>query len=483
MQWAKDFKEITGRFMSKITTTRVQDNDDTLDKDSAVCWASVGKMADVFAGLCQRNRVLIICDEHHHAAIEAAWGKSALHAFDNAARVLVLTGTPVRSDGNNLVWFADGISTRVEGTYTLSYKDAIKEGYCRPVTFQKVDAEFMVDGIRIGTKESSSKSDAEELVSRSGRLTIESLVKEPIWDDKKPGTPKLYGTLHTEMLEYARERLMSLREAEPRAGGLKNAGALVIAPSKAMAEYMANIVRARWPQDKPIMVHSEMDNAQEKIEEFRQGTQKWLISVNMVTEGVDIRRLRVLCYSPQGRTELTLRQALGRVIRSNGDDDLSAAYVVAPNLDVWFAPRSDPSDLYSGGFCYNIEIEMQDVDIVIPPSLRTCKACGEKSPSSAFKLVIVNEEPYKKCPVCGHLHPVDFKPQEPINIEDILAERGGVVTRHMDVSQADADEADTLRDSLVKADDQTAVAMVLKQLTPESLASIVRAMRNERLAH
>jgi hypothetical protein len=95
----------------------------------------------------------------------------------------------------------------------------------------------------------------------------------------------------------------------------------------------------------------------------------------------------------------------------------------------------------------------------------------------------VDEEPFKKCPVCGHLHPVDFKPQEPINIEDILAERGGVVTRHMDVSQADADEADTLRDSLVKADDQTAVAMVLKQLTPESLASIVRAMRNERLAH
>ena len=42
---------------------------------------------------------LSVCDEHHHAAIEAAWGNGAFGAFNDASHVLVLTGTPIRSDG------------------------------------------------------------------------------------------------------------------------------------------------------------------------------------------------------------------------------------------------------------------------------------------------------------------------------------------------------------------------------------------------
>ena len=39
---------------------------------------------------------MVICDEHHHAAITAVWGKSAGDAFKNARFVLILTGTPIR---------------------------------------------------------------------------------------------------------------------------------------------------------------------------------------------------------------------------------------------------------------------------------------------------------------------------------------------------------------------------------------------------
>ena len=50
----------------------------------------------------------------------------------------------------------------------------------------------------------------------------------------------------------------------------------------------------------------------------------------MVSEGVDIKRLRVLVYLPNAKTELSFRQAMGRVVRSVGIDDLSRAYVVMP---------------------------------------------------------------------------------------------------------------------------------------------------------
>ena len=48
---------------------------------------------------------MVICDEHHHAAVKAAWGMSADGAFKNAKYVLILTGTPIRSDSEEPVWF------------------------------------------------------------------------------------------------------------------------------------------------------------------------------------------------------------------------------------------------------------------------------------------------------------------------------------------------------------------------------------------
>ena len=56
--------------------------------------------------MCQASRVLVICDEHHHAAVEAAWGESADGAFAQAMFALILTGTPIRSDGAESVWLA-----------------------------------------------------------------------------------------------------------------------------------------------------------------------------------------------------------------------------------------------------------------------------------------------------------------------------------------------------------------------------------------
>ena len=38
----------------------------------------------------------------------------------------------------------------------------------------------------------------------------------------------------------------------------------------------------------------------------------------MVSEGVDIPRLRVLVYLPNALTELAFRQAVGRVVRTRG---------------------------------------------------------------------------------------------------------------------------------------------------------------------
>ena len=127
------------------------------------------------------------------------------------------------------------------------------------------------------------------------------------------------------MLKYGIEKLDEQRLSIPNAGGL------VIAPNIEMAEYMADILE-KLEGERPTIVHSNLTNSEQRIAAFRNTTQRWIVSVAMISEGVDIKRLRVMVYLPNARTELAFRQAVGRVVRSLGKNDMSNAYVIMPIL-------------------------------------------------------------------------------------------------------------------------------------------------------
>ena len=122
--------------------------------------------------------------------------------------------------------------------------------------------------------------------------------------------------------------MTELRHRMPEAGGL------IIAPDIEMAEYMAKVLKL-IEGEAPVIVHTQKANNGSKISAFRNNPNKrWIVSVAMISEGVDIRRLRVLVYLPKALTELALRQAIGRVVRSNGPDDDTRAYVTDQAFDV-----------------------------------------------------------------------------------------------------------------------------------------------------
>src|SRR5258708_25324257 len=96
-QWAAEFRAVTSRAMIKVTAS---DGDiERLDLDVCATWAAIQGLGSAFKRICDSARTLLICDEHHHAAVEAAWGSGANDAFVQARYVLILTGTPIRSDG------------------------------------------------------------------------------------------------------------------------------------------------------------------------------------------------------------------------------------------------------------------------------------------------------------------------------------------------------------------------------------------------
>jgi len=92
-QWTKDFKIVTGRFMGKVTGSEKE-----IEYDVAATWAAIEGLLDAFQAVCRADKTLVVCDEHHHAAVQAAWGEGANSAFAEAKYVLILTGTPIRSD-------------------------------------------------------------------------------------------------------------------------------------------------------------------------------------------------------------------------------------------------------------------------------------------------------------------------------------------------------------------------------------------------
>ena len=62
-------------------------------------------------------------------------------------------------------------------------------------------------------------------------------------------------------------------------------------------------------------MHSDAADASARIARFSAGSAPWLVSVLMVSEGVDVPRLRVGVYATTARTELFFRQVIGRFIR------------------------------------------------------------------------------------------------------------------------------------------------------------------------
>ncbi|MEA2293475.1 MAG: hypothetical protein QOE86_1114, partial [Solirubrobacteraceae bacterium] len=235
---------------------------------------------------------LLIADEPHHMGEQAAWGQTMVSAFGAAPLKLLLSGTPFRSDNTAIPWVTyddDGVS---RADFTYSYTQALFDRVCRPVTFCTYDGdmEWMSDGRRRHADFSVLLPAAE-----SARRLRTALDPDGDWV--------------TQVLRDADRRLAQLRATDhPRAGGL------VIAADKEHADRLASRLEALTGQRPPV-VTSDDPGASKRIAAFGASSEPWLVSVLMVSEGVDIPRLRVGVYATAARTELFFRQVVGRFIR------------------------------------------------------------------------------------------------------------------------------------------------------------------------
>ena len=481
-QWADDFQAICGRTMLQITG-----NDQDLQAypgvDFAITWSALGDASSAFYQICQNKRVLALCDEHHHAGRDAAWGDGADNAFADAKYTLVLTGTPIRSDGSESVWMAYDNRGRIDhpsdGTFTLSYGEAVDLGYCRPITFHRHEGNFTVlfnDGEEAavsGSQGAEINDNVRRVPALQRALEFYKLACTPIFTDTgMPCTDSYQAT----MLEWGIQKLDELRLRMPKAGGL------VIAHNIEMAEYMADLIQI-LEGERPFVVHNQIARADQKIKAFKTSSNRWLVSVGMVSEGVDIPRLRVLVYLPNARTELAFRQAMGRVVRNDGPNDDTRAYVVMPAHRIF------------EDYARRVELEMSPCHRSEPssPKKKECPVCGTECEISAHACHECDEEfpigeaRQKPCHECGSPNPLgvqscvacgaSFTQDFTVQLNDAL--RHGAIVRGMEVDEEEValgeQIAPKLEKKILRSGDEFLIN-ILKTVPEESYGRLARMM-------
>jgi superfamily II DNA or RNA helicase len=235
---------------------------------------------------------VVIFDEVHHAADDRAWGDSIRHAFSTSVRRLAISGTPFRSD-TSAIPFVRYVLDEAAPDYEYGYGDALGDGrVVRPVYFPRTGGQ-MEWSAPDGTLHAASFDDALDQARSSQRLRT-ALSLEGEW-------------LPT-VLREAVGRLTELRSVHAEAGGL------VIASDQEHARGIASLLRERFGQQATVVTSDDPDSSG-RIARFAAGTDPWLVAVRMVSEGVDIPRLRVGVYATTTTTELFFRQAVGRFVR------------------------------------------------------------------------------------------------------------------------------------------------------------------------
>ncbi len=269
-------------------------------------YQQVGSSPEPFFALSQGG--FVVLDEIHHAGEERTWGDGVRVAFDGAARRLALSGTPFRSDTNTIPFVRyhhDVVVPDIE----YGYGDALGDGrVVRPVYFPRFGG-FMEWTAPDGAVLAASFDDALARTHANQRLRA-ALSLEGEW------LPTVVG--------HANDQLKKIRTTHPDAGGL------VIATDQDHARGIADLLRRRFGQN-AVVATSEDPEASARISRFAAGTDPWIVAVRMVSEGVDIPRLRVAVYATTTTTELFFRQAVGRIVRHIAGQGRQRAYMFIPD--------------------------------------------------------------------------------------------------------------------------------------------------------
>ena len=303
IQWARAAAQVGIQLDSGFGGRRSAITNDY--QGAIVTYQQISNEPQLFSGIART--AVVVLDEVHHAGDGLAWGESIKSAVEKARYILCLSGTAFRSDNSAIPFVTydkDGMSAP---DYVYSYTRAVDERVCRPT------AVFTYGG-SVGWAENDRSYEAAFSDSLDNLTSARRL---------RAALDPSSGWIQPLLLD-AHKMLLNIRREHPRAGGL------VACSDQDHARRLAKEL-FQLCGESPTVVLSDDSGASAKIKEFADSTSNWLVACNMVSEGVDIPRLRVGVYATATRTKLYFRQFVGRIVRRQANvPGLQVAYLYVP---------------------------------------------------------------------------------------------------------------------------------------------------------
>ncbi len=290
---------VAGDFKEELETQTGKRLDGKLGANGcSLTYQAMLALNDEFWELLADFRVFVIFDEIHHCAggdlhNANAWGERIISEIQGKASfTLALTGTPWRSDKVPIALAKYCEDQHIHCDYSYGLNQAITDGVCRRPKITLIDNDKI--SLKQGDDTNHYNSFA-DLLEKSD-CSYQDLVESE--------------ALMTYMIRKANNKLDQLRKIAPDAGGL------IVATSVAHARQIYHLLETKFNENADIATYQE-DDPLSIIKKYKHSTNKWIISVGMISEGTNIPRLHVCCHLTRVKTELHFRQVLGRILRVN----------------------------------------------------------------------------------------------------------------------------------------------------------------------
>lgn len=293
-QWAKTFHQLGIDLDPNWSNASCAESSDY--HGVVVTYAQVSAEPDIYDFNCKGQPTMVVFDEIHHPAVGLDWGDKLRCAFGSAVRILGLSGTPFRHDKNWIPFVRYDNEGKSISDFSYSYEEALADRVCRPIIFPTFEGSASwYDGY------GNWKSQTE--FSGLSRTKAGELLRVLLLDEK--------GGWLRPVLREANNKL-----SEFRAAGHSDAAGLVIEIDQKHARKIAKLLKQITGDEATIVISEDPDSGRALHEFARDGSsRRWIVAVKMVSEGIDILRLRVGVYASTTLTELAFRQAVGRFVR------------------------------------------------------------------------------------------------------------------------------------------------------------------------